>query len=231
LNDLVPHLSELADKINAEHQQAETALRAGLGHAKNAGELLIEAKRQCRHGEWLPWLKKNVHFSERTAQAYIRVAKRWSELETKAQGLADLTFEDGLKLLAAPKEEGQGCRVSEPREIAIADILIPARRMRPYREDGMGALANSLSRFGLIHPIILRRSGDSLILVCGVRRLRAAERIGWPTIRAKILDVDADQARLMEIDENLQCRDVTELERAILASARVRLLKGLPIEE
>jgi glycine cleavage system regulatory protein len=100
MSDLVPHLAELANKINAEHQQAETAMRAGLEHAKNAGELLMQAKAQCRHGEWLPWLGANVRFSERTVQAYMRIAKRWGELESKAQGLADLTFEDGLKLLA-----------------------------------------------------------------------------------------------------------------------------------
>ncbi|HEY7423265.1 MAG TPA: hypothetical protein VH682_03395 [Gemmataceae bacterium] len=39
-------LAELAGRINAEHQQAESALRAGLQHAKVAGELLIEAKKQ-----------------------------------------------------------------------------------------------------------------------------------------------------------------------------------------
>jgi hypothetical protein len=97
-------LAELAGRINAEHHQVEQALRAGLQHAKNAGDLLIEAKEQCRHGEWLPWLKANVHFSTRTAQAYMQVAKRWPELVAKAQGLAHLTFEDGLRLLAEPKE-------------------------------------------------------------------------------------------------------------------------------
>jgi hypothetical protein len=95
-------LSELASCINAEHQQAEQHLQAGLQHAKNAGDLLIEAKKRCKHGEWLPWLKANVKPSPRTVQAYMRVAKRWGDLETraKAQGLAHLTLESGLKLLA-----------------------------------------------------------------------------------------------------------------------------------
>jgi hypothetical protein len=35
----------------------------------------------------------------------MRVAKRWEELEAKAQTTADLTIEDGLKLLAAPKKD------------------------------------------------------------------------------------------------------------------------------
>jgi len=103
--NIVPNMADLAAKINAEHAQAETAWRAGLEHARKAGELLIEAKEQCRHSEWLPWLKENVRFSERTAQAYMQVVKRWDELEAKAQGLADLTFQEGLKLLAAPAKK------------------------------------------------------------------------------------------------------------------------------
>jgi hypothetical protein len=105
MSDLVPNLAQLAEQINAEHQLALTSARTALGHARSAGSLLIQAKEQCGHGHWLPWLEANVKFSERTAQAYMRVAKRWQELEAKAQATADLTIEDGLKLLAKPAEE------------------------------------------------------------------------------------------------------------------------------
>jgi hypothetical protein len=97
-------LQRIADRINAEHEQAAAAFRDGLLHARNAGRLLLTAKKQCGHGRWLPWLRDNVYFSARTAQAYMRVASRWPELEAKAQGLAHLSFEAGLKLLAAGLE-------------------------------------------------------------------------------------------------------------------------------
>lgn len=101
----VETLAELAGRINAEHLQAEHALREGLLHAQKAGELLLEAKRQCRHGEWLPWLKANVQFSARTAQAYMRVAKRWPELEAKAQHVADLPYREAIGLLSQPDQK------------------------------------------------------------------------------------------------------------------------------
>jgi hypothetical protein len=100
-------LATLAAQINAAHEQAGTALRAGLLHAKAAGELLLRAKEQLPHGRWLPWLQANVRCSQRTAQSYMRVAKRWDELQANPQGLADLTFEGGLKLLACPRREGR----------------------------------------------------------------------------------------------------------------------------
>jgi hypothetical protein len=74
-------------------------------HALHCGELLLAAKKLVGHGEWLPWLAANCTVSERTAQAYIRVASRRPELEEKAQqrcGFEDLSFRQGLKLLAEP---------------------------------------------------------------------------------------------------------------------------------
>jgi hypothetical protein len=98
-------LAELAGQINAEHQQAESALRTGLEHARRAGELLLQAKQQCRHGEWLPWLEANAHFTVRTAQGYMRVARRWLEIEAKAKHVSHLSYRDGLNLLV---ETGEG---------------------------------------------------------------------------------------------------------------------------
>jgi hypothetical protein len=113
----VDALAELAGRINAEHNEALSAARASLVHARNAGLLLLDARKQCDHGQWLPWLKDNVRFSERTAQTYMRVAKRWPELEAKAQLPAHLTIEDALKLLVAPTTDEE----SNPQFPALLD--------------------------------------------------------------------------------------------------------------
>jgi hypothetical protein len=97
-------LAELAGRINAEHQAAETALRAGLQHAKTAGDLLIEAKKHCRHGEWLPWLKANVRFSERTARRYVTIASQWEELTNRTH-VTDLSYRDALAVLSSAEPE------------------------------------------------------------------------------------------------------------------------------
>jgi len=100
-------LADLAERINAAHQQCEQALKAGLAHALEAGRLLLEAKGQVEHGQWLPWVEANCRFSERTAQAYMRVVRSLPELEAKAQGLADLTFEQSVELLASPCQDDE----------------------------------------------------------------------------------------------------------------------------
>jgi N6-adenosine-specific RNA methylase IME4 len=97
-------LADLAARIRAEHEATTIAMQRGLEHAIRAGDLLLEAKAQLKHGQWLPWLTEHCSMSERTAQLYMRVAERRSELEAKAQGLADLTLEGAARLLAKPSE-------------------------------------------------------------------------------------------------------------------------------
>lgn len=94
-------LSLYADQINEHHRAVGEALKSGLLHAKAAGDLLLKAKEEVSHGGWLPWLRDHCDVSERAAQSYMRIAKRWPELESKAQRAADLSYRDGLRLLAS----------------------------------------------------------------------------------------------------------------------------------
>ncbi len=65
------------------------------------GLRLIEAKEMLSHGEWLPWLKENVCFSETTAQSYMKVAKEFPN----PQLVGDLGVRKALTLLALPSAE------------------------------------------------------------------------------------------------------------------------------
>jgi hypothetical protein len=55
-------LTDLAFRIRAEHEAVAGAIRQTLTHAMAAGDLLIEAKAQLKHGQWLPWLKSIVRY-------------------------------------------------------------------------------------------------------------------------------------------------------------------------
>jgi hypothetical protein len=77
-------LAELAAQINAEHGLAETAIREGLSHARQAGMRLLQGKARIPHGNWLPWLKANCRQGNpRTAQRYMRLAEHWEEVVTR----------------------------------------------------------------------------------------------------------------------------------------------------
>ena len=103
MNEHTYSLAELAQRINQEHEQCCDAFTAGLQHALNAGDLLIQAKALCEHGEWGAWLAVHCSMSERTAQSYMRVARNREAIEAKAQRVADLSMREALLMLSEPR--------------------------------------------------------------------------------------------------------------------------------
>ena len=112
-------LDSLARDINAEHCRVLDHASKAIEHARRAGEWLLKAKAQVKHGEWLPWLQANVPFSHRTAQGYIRVAKNFPKLEGKANAVAHLSLRGALKALASPVMDGS----PESEAEAYADAM------------------------------------------------------------------------------------------------------------
>ena len=97
----LPALDALADKINTEHEAVCKAAMTATQHAIKCGALLAEAKSGLSHGQWLPWLKENCELSERTTQAYMRLARRYDELGgEEAQRVADLPVRQAMVAIA-----------------------------------------------------------------------------------------------------------------------------------
>jgi hypothetical protein len=94
-------LADLAARIRAEHEGVAGAMKRGLDHAIAAGKLLLEAKAQLAHGQWLPWLAEHCQVPERTAQLYMRLARHAPEI----RNVADLTVRGAIELLAPPPSD------------------------------------------------------------------------------------------------------------------------------
>jgi Protein of unknown function (DUF3102) len=92
-------LASIATLIRREHEAVGTSMRQAVDHAIAAGELLIEPKKQVKHGEWQTWLMANCDIAERTVQAYMKLAR--APLE-KRNAVADLPLRDALASLAKP---------------------------------------------------------------------------------------------------------------------------------
>jgi hypothetical protein len=77
------------EEINRLHGDLQGLAVNALDRAIRIGELLCAKKRSLEHGKWLPWLKANIAFSERTAQNYMGVFQKRARL--KSANVADLT--------------------------------------------------------------------------------------------------------------------------------------------
>ncbi len=102
------------------------------------------------------------------------------------------------------------------REIAVSSV-VPNRhqpRLR-FEQESLDALAASISRLGVLQPILVRQvEVDRFELIAGERRWRAAEQAGLKTIPALVRDVEERQSLEEALVENLQREDLNPLEEA-----------------
>lgn len=97
----VQSLPELADLINQSHLQIQRVSKVCLTQARIAGQHLLSAKEKIQHGMWLQWLQEYCpNLSDRTARAYMQVARNWEKLSSELADSADLTIDGALKLLS-----------------------------------------------------------------------------------------------------------------------------------
>ena len=100
------------------------------------------------------------------------------------------------------------------------DILLslvdpdPGQPRKHFDAGKLAELADSMRANGLAVPILLRPSGDRLVIVHGARRYRAALSLGWESIPAEVRDVSPDEARWLALVENVQRADLSPIEEA-----------------
>lgn len=109
----------------------------------------------------------------------------------------------------------------ETRQIALSDIEI-GERLRGVDDDWVGLLAASFAERGQDTPIMVREAGEDgrYQLIAGAHRVAAAQDCGWISIAARVSDADDLTAQMLEIDENLMRRELSELDRAAFLASR-----------
>jgi len=108
----------LAELLRLHGEIAEAA-RTSLDKAIRCGEILAGQKASVAHGKWLPWVKENLPFTDRTARNYIRVFEHRDAI--KSESLSDLTA--AYAMLAAPKaQEPAPTRLAELEAVIEANL-------------------------------------------------------------------------------------------------------------
>lgn len=114
-------LADLGAAIDREHCQAQAHARTALEHARTAGKLLLEARSCCPRGLWMLWLENSFLFSKSTAYNYIKLAERWTELETNFQPL-EIGVREALTYL---KDVDERTKRTEAVEVAMHAPITP----------------------------------------------------------------------------------------------------------
>ncbi|MDP7068390.1 MAG: ParB/RepB/Spo0J family partition protein [Acidimicrobiales bacterium] len=126
------------------------------------------------------------------------------------------------KSLAASDNQTSGVTADVERlgayiEIPLEEIGVNQLQPRKaFDDDALKVLADSIERFGVLQPVVVRSSSGAkpFELVAGERRWRASQLAGKSTIPAVIRNSDPESSLVEALVENLHREDLNPLEEA-----------------
>ena len=90
----------------------------------------------------------------------------------------------------------------------------PAQPRRVFREEALKELSESILRHGILQPLSVRRCEGGYELICGERRLRAAQMAGLTDVPCILMQMDDRESSMTAMVENLQRQDLDFVEEA-----------------
>ncbi len=102
-----------------------------------------------------------------------------------------------------------------PREIPVDRITPnPYQPRKSFEREPLDELRASISEYGVLVPIIVRRRGEGYELIAGERRWRACASLGLTSVPAILRASDDRDALEVALIENLQRENLNPLEEA-----------------
>lgn len=113
---------------------------------------------------------------------------------------------------------------------SIHEIAISKCRPNPYQPrktfdaDALEELKTSILEYGIIQPLIVRKSIKGYEIVAGERRFRAAKEAGLTTVPAIVKEYNDHNMMEIALLENLQREDLTIIEEALAYKGLIKEL-------
>lgn len=98
----------------------------------------------------------------------------------------------------------------------VVDAIVPnPHQPRKYfSEESIDELAESIQVVGVLQPLLIKKEGDTYLLIAGERRLRAAKKAGLKEVPVRFIDVDEEEGDRISLIENVQREDLNPMEEA-----------------
>jgi ParB family chromosome partitioning protein len=107
----------------------------------------------------------------------------------------------------------------------------PFQPRKVFDEAELEQLAQSIQSQGLVQPIAVRQVGNRYQIIAGERRYRAVKRLGWNEIPAQIHEADDRKMAELALTENVQRKDLNDIEKATAFANYLETYGGTTHEE
>lgn len=102
----------------------------------------------------------------------------------------------------------------------------PEHPFQVRMDDTMANMVESVTKFGVLTPVVVRQKEDGRYeLISGHRRRQAAELAGLNTLPAIVREMSRDEAVIAMVDSNLQREDILPSEKAFSYKMKLDALK------
>lgn len=177
-----------------ERSRAEEILEKQKSAAKN------QAAESASKGQSTAQLNKNASVEEKSSE------KAAQSIEEKA-AVDEVELEDHIVI----KEVKKHNLLKAPIDKVQPN---PDQPRAHFDKEELEELADSISRNGLLQPILVRQKGDSYQIIAGERRWQASRLAGLTEVPINILEADDDKVIELAMIENIQRSDLNPIEEA-----------------
>ncbi len=109
-----------------------------------------------------------------------------------------------------------GKYVQQESKISINDIEPNRGQPRTFfDEESLEELADSISQYGIIEPLVVQKKGKRYEIIAGERRFRAARKAGLKEVPVVIRDFADADVFVIALLENIQRKDLNPIEEAM----------------
>lgn len=104
---------------------------------------------------------------------------------------------------------------NRPVELRISQVFPNKEQPRTsFEEEKLAELADSITRFGILQPLLVQKKGNHYEIISGERRWRAAKYAGLKKVPVIIKDYEDHESLEIALIENIQREDLNIIEEA-----------------
>ena len=120
-------------------------------------------------------------------------------------------------------EESKYTEAAEKLALKNGEVLVKTSLIVPnvnqprktFDDEALTELTQSIREYGVLTPLIVKKTGETYEIIAGERRWRAAQAAGVKELPVVIRDYDDQQAAEIAIIENLQRENLNPIEEAM----------------
>ena len=243
----VRDINTIASEIHYIQNDVQQYAAAG---ALKIGERLCEAKELLDHGEFLPWLKDEFGWTDRTAQKLMAVYREFGDSQKSlfgpginAKTYSDLSVSKLYLLVSVPESEREEfVKENDIAEISVREmekLLKEKKEAEENARESADALEELNGKYAAVQAALRQASADSAAAQEELERKAAAAREEGRAAAAKQLAEEVNTAKLnvreaaaaqKKAEEELQAA-LAEAERYKAESEKLRENPEVPEEK